>query len=487
MDYTQVPEAYKEEYRKKFIMPAEGFSVGICRDDPVKFAYFMLGKTLRDYQAYMIDEALKNRYSAWCLPRQLGKSTVISILALWAVYFNKYNLEIKNRMSSGASAYIMSRSEDQAKELMLRIRELIRDGDAWMAQILRKTAKRQTNFFSGGLVQPDTTTQITFSNGSFIKCVPATDAIRGKSADWMFIDEAAFLKNDNPDRLYNEGVEPTISQTRGRMVISSTPKGQQGFFYKTLDPFEHFGGNDFFKIWFHYSVFANDLHISELLSKRKRMFSEGNSKEFEQEYEAKFVSSRDSFYDSTKIDESTDSAFAESEDMRREYSLGIDYGMVHSRTAVALSYHDVETDKIITAYVKRFPKGYDINQVIPFIAGLKQRFNINTLVVDDCPEGFAINHKLMDMGYNVTLFNFSSVKTENYCSYRSKMNKGLIGFIPDKELLMEYKGLQQEETVNGKLKIYKGGGLTDDLCDAVIMSASTWLGEEGQGFEVFLV
>ena len=166
--------------------------------------------------------------------------------------------------------------------------------------------------------------------------------------------------------------------------------------------------------------------------------------------------------------------------------LGVDYGMVHSRTALSISYLDSE-GLIITCYVKRFQKGKDINDLIPFIQGLKERFHIVKIVADDCPEGFSPNQAMISKGWNVDLFNFTQKKSENYCSYRAKLNAKKVGILADKDLLMEMKGLQQEETINGKLKIYKGGGLTDDLCDALIMSASQWLSEDGIIEELFLV
>lgn len=109
------------------------------------------------------------------------------------------------------------------------------------------------------------------------------------------------------------------------------------------------------------------------------------------------------------------------------------------------------------------------------------------LIIHNCPEGTMINQRMMNKGWNVELFNFTTSKTENYCTYRAKLNQEKIGIYPDKDLMMEMKGLQQEETMSGKLKIFKGGGLTDDLCDALIMSASPWLDEDTENYELLLV
>ena len=212
--------------------------------------------------------------------------------------------------------------------------------------------------------------------------------------------------------------------------------------------------------------------------KRKEAMVKGEIKSFEQEYEAKFVSSSESFFDPEKVDKVTSVVNSKDVVKYHECVLGIDYGMVTSRTALAISYYCPTEKKIVTPYVKKFPSGKDLNDLIPFIRGLMERYNIVKLVVDDCPEGYAVNQKLLSSGFNVELFNFTRSKSETYCSYRIMLNQEKVSLLYDKELMMEMKGLQQEETVNGKLKIYKGGGLTDDLCDALIMSSKQWVNDE---------
>ncbi len=480
---------FSDSYYNRFKLEGK-FQVKLCRNDPVKFAYYMLGKKLWKHQIFLTDKAVENRFNIWCLPRQTGKSVTIAVLALWAAWFSKYSNTGMERLTSGCKVYIMSRTEDQAKELLLRIRELIREGDLHMSKLLRNNAKHMTDFYSSEIGEPNNKFQITFKNGSSIKCVPPTDSVRGKSADWFFIDEAAFLKTDgDPDALYYESVEPTIRQTNGKMILCSTPRGQQGFYYKILDPFENFPVNDWDKVWFHYDILedVSEVQYQEIIDKEKKMRSEGNGKSFEQEYEARFVSSSESFFDSDGIDNSSGGSYKLSELFGTECVLGVDYGMVNSRTALAISYYDMEEEKIITCYVKRFKSGKDLNDVVPFIKGLMKRFNIIKIVADDCPEGYSINQDMANKGLNVDLFNFTREKTETYCSYRNYLNRGKVGVLTDKDLLMEMKGLQQEETINGKLKIFKGGGLTDDLCDALIMSAKTWLKEDSVPYELVLV
>ena len=409
MDYTKLDECFDEAYYERFI-PPNPFKAKICREDPVKFAYWMLDVKLWKHQTYLVDSAMKNRYSIWCLPRQTGKSVTIAALSLWAAWYNKYSNLQNERVGRGTSVYIMSRTEDQAKELLLRIRELIKSGDERMSKLLRHNARHMNDFFSSQLTEPNNKFQITFKNGSFIKCVPPTDTVRGKSADWFFIDEAAFLKTDDPDKLYNEAIEPTIRQTDGKMIMSSTPRGQQGFFYKLLDPFHNFLENDFNKVWFHYTILDDLRRVDEIIEKEKQMRSEGNGKAFEQEYEAKFVSSSESFFKSDVIDDCSSNKYSLSEYSEGECIIGIDYGMVNSRTAIAISYYDNDEGRVVTCYVKRFKKGKDLNEVANNLVSKCRRISTFFLDKDEKGQKYGVNglEKFKDMLYETVIAEYVS-------------------------------------------------------------------------------
>lgn len=70
--------------------------------------------------------------------------------------------------------------------------------------------------------------QVVFKNGSKIifKSAETKDRLRGFTADWLFIDEAAYIADDIYPIVY-----PYLTKTRGRLIITSTPRFKAGVFY----------------------------------------------------------------------------------------------------------------------------------------------------------------------------------------------------------------------------------------------------------------
>jgi len=76
----------------------------------------------------------------------------------------------------------------------------------------------------------DTKLSVRFANRSRVLALPGSEkTIRGISAVTLLIlDEAAGI----PDELYG-AVRPMLAVSKGRLVLMSTPRGEQGFFYET--------------------------------------------------------------------------------------------------------------------------------------------------------------------------------------------------------------------------------------------------------------
>ncbi len=76
-----------------------------------------------------------------------------------------------------------------------------------------------------------------FHNGSILSFLSAEseDGLRGDTAHFMYIDEAAFIKEST----YTEILLPMLTRTKGRMAMFSTPNGKNWFydlFQTGLDP-----------------------------------------------------------------------------------------------------------------------------------------------------------------------------------------------------------------------------------------------------------
>lgn len=105
----------------------------------------------------------------------------------------------------------------------------------------------------------DTTYEILFKNGSIIKFKSAEqrDSLRGDTADYLYIDEAAYVDDD-----IIAMVTPYLNVPKGKMIMTSTPRFKQGMFYENYTR----GVN---KIHHYYSINASDYDNSFFISEEQ--------------------------------------------------------------------------------------------------------------------------------------------------------------------------------------------------------------------------
>lgn len=185
--------------RLEAIQRAEDLIKQKAKKDPVVFALHYLKFTPDPWQAKFLRSGAQ-RIALNC-SRQSGKSTTTAILALW---------EAINRPKS--VIVLDSPSLRQSQELMLKFSEFL--------SLVNKNVK----------LDSDTKLSVRFANGSRVLALPGSEkTIRGISAVTLLIlDEAAGI----PDELYG-AVRPMLAVSKGRLILMSTPRGEQGFFYDT--------------------------------------------------------------------------------------------------------------------------------------------------------------------------------------------------------------------------------------------------------------
>ena len=128
--------------------------------------------------------------------RQLGKSTTVAGLA-W------------DDLTRGKQVLIAAPSERQSRELLRRC-SAFRDADPAPPKIVRANL-----------------TELEADNGGRIICVPATDQARGFTCDTLVVEEAAFVADEAIAALL------PMRKADGRVLMISTPKGREGFFFET--------------------------------------------------------------------------------------------------------------------------------------------------------------------------------------------------------------------------------------------------------------
>ena len=464
-------------YYDKFVLPGGRFKMAYARADPTVFANYMLGFVPRDYQDSFFQAILGNRRVVVVKGRQLGFSTCVALFSFWAAWFNKFPSGSEKNTKIG----IISKEDDAAKKVLMQVRNMIYAGDARMSGILKGRDEWTNHFFSGDLVEPNNSDTISFKNGCFIKSYPPTDKVRGNSFDVVFIDEAAFLRCENPDSFFFTVIEPTTVATGGRIVALSTPNGQSGFFFNLVDPFELKQDHFYKRLNFPFSI-NSDAAYKVFINDQKRIM---DVSDFEQEYNCNFNASKVNFFIPEKVDAAVDDSVSQADYHSFDMVAGVDFGMTDSRTVISLA--TLRDSKIVVPRIVRFCEKEDVNHVIPYLQALKQDgWNIVSVVADDCPQGDAIISQMQKQGFPVVPFNFTTNKNSYYVSFRSFLNDGIIRIPKNDVLVREMKELRQEETKQAKLAIHKPTNGTDDEVASVIMACSPFLNDNKRG-EVYVI
>jgi len=202
---------------------------------------------------------------AICAARQLGKSSVVAVRALWEAAYRPRSL-----------ALVVSASETQARELLARVGELL--------PVVGEHAS--------GL--EESRRELRFANGSRIAALPSSSrAVRGYSAHLLILDEGAFL----PDASYYSATATTTA-TGGALLATSSAGFPAGWFYSAMtDPRQGFE---------RITVTAYDvsrISAETIEAKRRSMTDDA----FRREYLSEFVGAAGSVFEGHLIE----TAFAE--------------------------------------------------------------------------------------------------------------------------------------------------------------------------------
>lgn len=161
------------------------------------FAGRLVGEPLWPHQVEVARSPA--RFRMVCAGRQVGKSRTLAVIALHAAF-----------TTAGYRVLVVSAGEDASKDLMAEISALA--SSEWL----------------GGSVADDDSTKIVLSNGSTIRCIPASQRrARGKSIDLLILDEAAFIDQT----LWDAAKFTILARAGSRVVLSSTPYGRRDRFF----------------------------------------------------------------------------------------------------------------------------------------------------------------------------------------------------------------------------------------------------------------
>ena len=221
-----------------------------------------------DFQEDMVSKFHNHRFNIAKLPRQSGKSTIVTAYLLWYVLFN-----------DNVNVAILANKAPTAREMLGRLQLSYENLPKWMQQGILGWNKGSLELENGSKILASST---------------SASAVRGMSFNIIFLDEFAFVPNHIAEQFF-ASVYPTISSGKStKVIIISTPHGM----------------NQFYKLWHDAERNANnyvatEVHWSQVPGrddKWKQQTIENTSEaQFRVEFECEFLGSVDTLITPSKL------------------------------------------------------------------------------------------------------------------------------------------------------------------------------------------
>ena len=227
------------------------------------------GKILIDLYAYqkrVLRSLRDNRFVACLASRQTGKTTMMTIYALWIACFQ-----------DDQRILIVANKEQTAISIFGRV---------------RLAYENLPNYLKPGVLEYGKTS-MKLANGSSIGIsTTSSDAGRGESVNVLILDELAFIPNNLVESFW-KSVYPIISaSTKSKIFVASTPNGSGNLFFTLYTEAEK-GANN----WKSEKILWHEVPGRDEKWKQDTIKSIGSEEAFAQEFDCKFLDTGDSFID----------------------------------------------------------------------------------------------------------------------------------------------------------------------------------------------
>ena len=309
--------------------------------------------TLYNYQKRVLRSLRDNRFVACLASRQTGKTTMMTIYALWIACFQ-----------DDQRILIVANKEQTAISIFSRV---------------RLAYENLPNFLKPGVLEYGKTS-MKLANGSSIGIsTTSSDAGRGESVNVLILDELAFIPNNLVEDFW-KSVYPIISSSKkSKIFVASTPNGSGNLFY-TLYTEAESGKNN----WKAEKILWNEVPGRDEKWKQETIQSIGSEEAFAQEFDCMFLDTGDSFIDEefyAKLSEGTcdpqyvfeDGCYSVWDEPRNDhlYTIGVDIA-----EGVGQNYSVIEVLDITDLQ--------DIKQVAEYASNEINPFEFTTKVRDIC-------------------------------------------------------------------------------------------------------
>jgi len=344
-----LPEWYRLQESAKIAEEKEVKKARKLSNDPVEFFRQIVGFEPTNYQKNLINLFLEKQFVAMRWARQSGKSWIAAALVLWYAITH-------------VDSYIgiVAPSWRQAKLIIRRINFFLRKLPA-------------------GMYFRPMRTMIRLTNGAIIEAFPNNpDTIRGPTLNMIYWDEANFT---NQDVDLWTAILFTISTTKGKVLVSSTPWNTDSVFYRMFhgEEFAEFGHSHV--TWKDALAPNGPLDPKTLESIRKQF--EYDPWRFRRECEAEWAEDEQAWLPQTLITKciATEKTLGEElelwdfESTHRNATLfaGLDLGRVQDHSVLVV-IEQVKDNKYVLRHLKIFELGISYASVIGYIKTLQDRW-----------------------------------------------------------------------------------------------------------------
>ena len=266
---SNVPQEFSKEEITEYLK---------CAKDPIYFirTYIRIVSldegvipfAMYDFQEAMVKKFHDHRFNIAKLPRQSGKSTIVTAYLLWYVLFND-NVNIA----------ILANKAPTAREMLGRLQLSYENLPKWLQQGIVGWNKGSLELENGSKILASST---------------SSSAVRGMSFNIIFLDEFAFVPNHIAEQFF-ASVYPTISSGKStKVIIISTPHGMNQF-YKLWHDAER-GSNNYV---------ATEVHWSQVPGRdaawKQQTIENTSEAQFRVEFECEFLGSVDTLISPSKL------------------------------------------------------------------------------------------------------------------------------------------------------------------------------------------
>jgi len=297
--------------------------------------------------------------------------------------------------------------------------------------------------------------EIELVNGTVIsfKSAEKPKNLKGAGVDYMVVDEAASIPGD----IWYEYLRPTLTDTLGKALIISTPKGKDWFY----DLFQRGKDDEDDSTWSSHATSFENPHVpDEEIEQQRETIPE---RVFKQEYLAEFVDDAGSVF----VDIPIEDYDYEDRPGNSPYRIGVDYARHHDWTVVVV----LDTDGYVVELKRVNKTSWHAIQTV--IENVYERYNPATVQVDATRDN-KITEDLEASGVPVEAVRFTA-------SEKQAMVEDLAAMLETKELLIpedatqlrhELEAYEYEVTSHGNIKYHAPEHTHDDMVDALALAAT---------------